>query len=69
VKLYLTRSDLEPEADPQTIGDGEDRGEADPQIQYTEVHSCRRFETGGSLSRRVSVLRAPAQMGRARGRA
>jgi hypothetical protein len=33
-----------------------------------ECH-CRRFETGGSLSRRVSVLRAPAQMGRARGRA
>jgi hypothetical protein len=31
--------------------------------------TCRRFETGGSLSRRVSVLRAPAQMGRARGRA
>jgi hypothetical protein len=31
--------------------------------------SCRRFGTGGSLSRRVSVLRAPAQMGRARGRA
>jgi hypothetical protein len=31
--------------------------------------ACRRFETGGSLSRRVSVLRAPAQMGRARGRA
>jgi hypothetical protein len=31
--------------------------------------SCRRFETGGSLSRRVSVPRAPAQMGRARGRA
>ena len=31
--------------------------------------NCRRFETGGSLSRRVSVLRAPAQMGRARGRA
>jgi hypothetical protein len=30
---------------------------------------CRRFETGGSLSRRVSVSRAPAQMGRARGRA
>jgi hypothetical protein len=30
---------------------------------------CRHFETGGSLSRRVSVLRAPAQMGRARGRA
>jgi hypothetical protein len=30
---------------------------------------CRRFETGGSLSRRVSVLRAPAQMGRAHGRA
>jgi hypothetical protein len=30
---------------------------------------CRCFETGGSLSRRVSVLRAPAQMGRARGRA
>jgi hypothetical protein len=30
--------------------------------------NCRRFETGGSLSRRVSVPRAPAQMGRARGR-
>jgi hypothetical protein len=29
----------------------------------------RRFETGGSLSRRVSVSRAPAQMGRVRGRA
>jgi hypothetical protein len=29
----------------------------------------RRFETGGSLSRRVNVPRAPAQMGRARGRA
>ena len=39
MKLYLTRSDLEPEADPQTIGDGEDRGEADPQIQYTGVHN------------------------------
>jgi hypothetical protein len=34
-----------------------------------EQDNCRRFETGGSLSRRVSVLRAPAQMGRARGRA
>ena len=33
------------------------------------LEACRRFETGGSLSRRVSVLRAPAQMGRARGRA
>jgi hypothetical protein len=33
------------------------------------VTPCRRFETGGSLSRRVSVPRAPAQMGRARGRA
>jgi hypothetical protein len=33
------------------------------------LQSCRRFETGGSLSRRVSVLRAPAQMGRARGQA
>jgi hypothetical protein len=33
------------------------------------IYICRRFETGGSLSRRVSVLRAPAQMGRARGRA
>jgi hypothetical protein len=32
-------------------------------------YTCRRFETGGSLSRRVSVPRAPAQMGRARGRA
>ena len=31
--------------------------------------NCRCFETGGSLSRRVSVPRAPAQMGRARGRA
>jgi hypothetical protein len=31
--------------------------------------NCRRFETGGSLSQRVSVPRAPAQMGRARGRA
>jgi hypothetical protein len=30
---------------------------------------CRRFETGGSPSRRVSVPRAPVQMGRARGRA
>ena len=29
--------------------------------------NCRRFETGGSLSRRVSVPRAPAQMGRACG--
>jgi hypothetical protein len=34
-----------------------------------KVAICQRFETGGSLSRRVSVLRAPAQMGRARGRA
>jgi hypothetical protein len=33
------------------------------------IPKCRRFETGGSLSRRVSVPRAPAQMGRARGRA
>jgi hypothetical protein len=33
------------------------------------VPYCRRLETGGSLSRRVSVSRAPAQMGRARGRA
>jgi hypothetical protein len=32
------------------------------------LQPCRCFETGGSLSRRVSVLRAPAQMGRARGR-
>jgi hypothetical protein len=31
--------------------------------------NCRRFETGGSPSRRVSVTRAPAQMGRVRGRA
>jgi hypothetical protein len=31
--------------------------------------NCRHLETGGSLSRRVSVPRAPAQMGRARGRA
>jgi hypothetical protein len=33
------------------------------------ISNYRRFETGGSLSRRVSVPRAPAQMGRARGRA
>jgi hypothetical protein len=39
-------------------------------LQPDSRHSqCRRFETRGSLSRRVSVLRAPAQMGRARGRA
>jgi hypothetical protein len=31
--------------------------------------NCRRFETGGSLCRQVNVPRAPAQMGRARGRA
>jgi hypothetical protein len=37
--------------------------------QSIQFSTCRRFETGGSLSRRVSVLRAPAQMGRARGRA
>ena len=37
-------------------------------LDFGETY-CRRFETGGSLSRRVSVLRAPAQMGRARGRA
>jgi hypothetical protein len=36
---------------------------------FSAIRFCRRFETGGSLSRRVSVLRAPAQMGRARGRA
>ena len=35
----------------------------------TRRANCRRFETGGSPSRRVSVPRAPAQMGRARGRA
>jgi hypothetical protein len=29
--------------------------------------NCRRFETGGSPSRRVNMPRAPAQMGRARG--
>ena len=34
-----------------------------------QVGAWRRFETGGSPSRRVSVPRAPAQMGRARGRA
>ena len=38
-------------------------------FEKDRVCSCRRFETGGSQSRRVSVLRAPAQMGRARGRA
>jgi hypothetical protein len=31
--------------------------------------NCRRFETRGSLSRRVNVAACPAQMGRARGRA
>ena len=38
---------------------------------YSGYHQIRmkESETGGSLSRRVSVLRAPAQMGRARGRA
>jgi hypothetical protein len=36
---------------------------------YGRNIACRRFETGGSQSRRVSVLRAPAQMGRACGRA
>jgi hypothetical protein len=36
---------------------------------FDEHYTCRRFETGGSPSRRVSVPRAPAQMGRARGRA
>jgi hypothetical protein len=40
-----------------------------PEQQPGESKCCRRFETGGSLSRRVSVPRAPAQMGRARGRA
>jgi hypothetical protein len=29
---------------------------------FTNYDYCRRFEIGGSLSRRVSVLRAPAQM-------
>jgi hypothetical protein len=38
-------------------------------LKENHCYMCRRFETGGSLSRRVSVLRAPAQMGRARGRA
>jgi hypothetical protein len=41
----------------------------DVRPQELQEQYCRRFETGGSLSRRVSVLRAPAQMGRARGRA
>jgi hypothetical protein len=36
---------------------------------FNGFQRCRRFETGGSPSRRVSVLRAPAQMGRACGRA
>jgi hypothetical protein len=39
------------------------------EMEKLNLGKCRRFETGGSLSRRVSVLRAPAQMGRARGRA
>jgi hypothetical protein len=34
-----------------------------------KIYYCRRFETGGSLSRRVNVPRVPAQMGRACGRA
>jgi hypothetical protein len=58
--LYLHRE----RALPSTVGwdSRVDRLDLDHDI-------CRRFETGGSLSRRVSVLRAPAQMGRARGRA
>jgi hypothetical protein len=44
-------------------------GTFDPLFLNLIVSMCRRFETGGSPSRRVSVLRAPAQMGRARGRA
>jgi hypothetical protein len=39
------------------------------QVTVSVIPFCRCFETGGSQSRRVSVLRAPAQMGRARGRA
>jgi hypothetical protein len=38
-------------------------------LPHFSINGCRRFETGGSLSRRVNVPRAPAQMGRARGRA
>jgi hypothetical protein len=46
------------------------RGERPQNLNAENDRSkCRRFETGGSLSRRVSVPRAPAQMGRARGRA
>jgi hypothetical protein len=50
------------------------RGSSTPKIngvvsRQARHSMCRRFETGGSLSRRVSVPRAPAQMGRARGRA
>jgi hypothetical protein len=44
-------------------------GELDRCYSSDPLGHCRRFETGGSLSRRVSVPRAPAQMGRARGRA
>jgi hypothetical protein len=40
-----------------------------PNKQNISHIRCRRFETGGSLSRRVNVPRASAQMGRARGRA
>jgi hypothetical protein len=43
--------------------------EEDEVVVAPDTYICRRFETGGSLSRRVSVLRAPTQMGRARGRA
>jgi hypothetical protein len=45
---------------------GEDKGHT---TRTCKVTICRRFETGGSLSQRVSVPHAPAQMGRARGRA
>jgi hypothetical protein len=37
--------------------------------KHKRMQNCRCFETGGSPSRRVRVPRAPAQMGRACGRA
>jgi Mg-chelatase subunit ChlI len=56
-----------PTQDEDQAQDNEDEDQENEPPQ--EEDKCRRFETGGSLSRRVSVLRALAQMGRVRGRA
>jgi hypothetical protein len=61
------RQDVEAGGGCGVVG-GEDL-QRDVRHPLVAVRVCRRFETGGSQSRRVSVLRAPAQMGRARGRA